>query len=71
MKLLVDLNEIDDLLYAIQGKGAFGRFKTAIHCHHVENKWYQFREERLKEIAIEFCKYYGLTYHDSPRCDDH
>lgn len=61
----------EDLLYAIQGKGAFGRFKTAIHCHNVENKWYKFREERLKEIAVEFCERHGLTYHYSPRCGDH
>jgi hypothetical protein len=61
----------EDLLYAIQGKGAFGRFKTAVHCHNIENKWYKFREERLKEIAIEFCERHGLTYHYSPRCGDH
>jgi hypothetical protein len=23
------------------------------HCHNIENKWYKFREERLKEIAME------------------
>ena len=55
----------EDLLHAIQGRGAFGRFKTAIHCHNIENKWYKFREERLKEIAMEFCERHGLTYHYS------
>lgn len=57
----------EDLLRAIQGKGAFGRFKTALHCHNIENKWYKFREECLKEIAIEFCKRHDLTYHYSKR----
>jgi hypothetical protein len=61
----------EDLLHAIQGRGAFGRFKTAIHCHNIENKWYEFQEERLKEIAIEFCELHGLTYHYSSRCSDH
>lgn len=60
----------EDLLCAIQGKGAFGRFKTAIHCHNVENKWYKFREARLKEIAIEFCERHRIMYYYSPRCDD-
>lgn len=40
----------ENLLHAIQGKGRFGRFKTGIHCHNIEDKWYKFREERLKEI---------------------
>jgi hypothetical protein len=61
----------EDLLNAIQGKGAFGRFKTAIHCHNIENKWYKFREEHLKEIAIEFCEHHGLKYRYSPQCGDH
>lgn len=55
----------EDLLYAIQGKGAFGRFKTAIHCHNIEDKWYKFREECLKKIAIKFCKRHNLKYHCS------
>lgn len=57
----------DNLLIAIKGKGAFGRFKTAIHCYNIEEKWYKFREAQLKDIAIEFCKRYGLEYHYSPR----
>jgi hypothetical protein len=61
----------EDLLYAIRGKGAFGRFKTTIHCHNIEKKWYKYREESLKKIAIEFCERHGLTYHYSPRCSDH
>lgn len=61
----------EDLLRAIQGKGAFGRFKTAIHCHNIEHKWYKFRESRLKEIAIEFCEHHGLGYHYSLPGADH
>jgi Uncharacterised protein family (UPF0158) len=55
----------EDLLSAIQGKGAFGRFKTAIHCHNIEKKWYNFREACLKE------KRHGLKYHCFSRCADH
>lgn len=53
----------DNLLHAIRGKGAFGRFHTAIHCYNIENDWYQFLHEQLKEIAIKFCKENNLTYH--------
>lgn len=60
----------EDLLCAIQGKGAFGQFKTAIHCHNIENVWHKFREGCLKEIAMEFCKRHGLTYHHSSECSD-
>lgn len=56
----------EDLFQAIQGKGAFGRFKTAIHCHNIQNNWYKFREESLKESAIAFCERHGLMYHFSP-----
>lgn len=56
-----------NLLNAIRGNGAFGRFKTAIHCYNIEDDWYQFLHESLKEIAIEFCKNNGLAYHYKPR----
>lgn len=61
----------DNLLCAIQGKGAFGRFRTAIHCHNIEDQWYKFREACFKKIAIEFCRRHSLAYHYAPRRGDH
>lgn len=52
----------DDLFVAIQGKGAFGRFNTAIRCHNIKDQWYKFRDSCIREIAVEFCKQHGLDY---------
>jgi hypothetical protein len=57
----------NNLLNAIQGKGAFGRFKTAIRCHNIEDDWYQFLHVGLKEIAIEFCNKHKMAYQYLPR----
>lgn len=42
----------DDLMDQIRGKGAFGRFHSAIRRHGIEDQWYQFREKEMEEIAI-------------------
>jgi hypothetical protein len=44
-----DLQE--ELLSAIQGRGAFRRFKDLIHRRGVQDAWYAFRHERLTEEA--------------------
>ena len=41
----------DDLFNAIQGSGAFRRFKDSIHKHGVADDWYKHRDDALKEIA--------------------
>lgn len=44
------------LLGAIKGKGAFRRFKERIIDFAIEDNWYLFREEQLKEIAKSWCQ---------------
>lgn len=56
-----------ELLHAICGRGAFGRFKTAIRCYKIEEEWYRFQHESLKEIAIEFCNAHKVLYTYSPK----
>jgi hypothetical protein len=52
----------DRLLRAIQGKGAFRRFKdTAFDLGLIED-WYTYRENCYKQIAIEFCEELDLEY---------
>lgn len=51
----------DDLFDAISGKGAFRRFKDAVHRHSVEQQWYRFKDERYKEIAREWCEENGIS----------
>jgi len=55
----------DELLDAIHRKGAFRRFRAIISRHDIEDDWYRFRDEKLKEIAADF-----LEAHDIPFTDD-
>ncbi|PLR75380.1 hypothetical protein CU633_21365 [Bacillus sp. V3-13] len=54
----------DRLFDAIDGKGAFRRFKNKIHDFGIEDQWYSFRDEELKKIAIEWCQHHDLQYID-------
>ncbi len=56
-------DRISNALYsAIQGRGAFRRFKDAIIRFGVEDGWYKFREEALMQIAIEWCEENEIKY---------
>ena len=46
----------------IQGKGAFRRFKDYCFDENIIQDWYKYRDERYKEIAIEWCKQNELKY---------
>ncbi len=53
--------EIQETLYeAIQGRGAFRRFKDGIIEHGVEKEWYEYKEKRIKELVIEWCKEHDI-----------
>lgn len=51
-----DQRKQNTLLRAIRGKGAFRRFKDKIIEFEMEDQWYSYRGECLKEIAIEWCQ---------------
>ncbi|WP_163103219.1 UPF0158 family protein [Peribacillus alkalitolerans] len=57
-----DLEKRNLLLNAIQGKGAFRRFKDKIIDFDIEDQWYSYRDERYKEIAIDWCKVNNVNY---------
>jgi hypothetical protein len=44
----------EQLLGLIRGRGAFGRFHSAIRSMGIENDWYQFRHQAYERIAIEW-----------------
>jgi hypothetical protein len=44
------------LLRSIEGKGAFRRFKDALHRHGIEMNWYAYKDEAYKEIARDWCE---------------
>lgn len=52
----------DNLHRLIQGKGAFRRFKYYCLEINIIQDWYDFKEQKYKEIAIEWCKRNELKY---------
>ena len=44
------------ILSALNGKGAFRRFKDTATRLNVEEKWYEYKDEALIKIASDWCK---------------
>jgi hypothetical protein len=59
-----DQRSMDILLDAIRGKGAFRRFKDNVSQLGIEEKWYTFRDQSYKQIAIDWCKDNDLEYEE-------
>ena len=56
---------ISDALYsAIKGKGAFRRFKDSIIRVDIEDNWYKYREEAIKQVAIYWCQLNQIDFKD-------
>ena len=47
---------------AINGRGAFQRFKCGIRQYKAEQDWYDFRDAAFLEIAREWCEENNLEY---------
>jgi hypothetical protein len=59
----LDRQEIGDILYdLISGSGAFRRFKDAIYKYGVEDEWHKYRDNAIKEIAIEWCRENNIEF---------
>ncbi|MFO7891875.1 MAG: UPF0158 family protein [bacterium] len=54
----------DELLDAIHGSGAFRIFKSTIRRKGIEEKWYSFRYQAFKEMAIEWCEENGIEWEE-------
>jgi len=52
----------NQLLKAIQGKGAFRRFKDTAAYLGILDQWYDFKDACYKEIAIKFCEDLGVGW---------
>jgi len=52
----------DDLQNAIRGAGAFRYFKDTLHRYRREKEWYAFRDDALRQIAIDWCEEHGIEY---------
>jgi hypothetical protein len=51
-----------ELLGTIRGRGAFRRFKDAIHIHDIATEWYTFHNEAVKALAADFLTAEGISY---------
>ncbi len=59
----LDNQEISDILYdLISGSGAFRRFKDAIYRYGIEDDWHSYRDNAIKEIAIEWCRENNIEF---------
>ena len=54
----------DDLFRSIAGKGAFRRFKDAVHRHGIEKSWYAFKDEAYQQIAREWCEEHEISWRE-------
>jgi len=52
----------DCLGIAIEGRGAFRRFKDTADRFDVIDSWYEFKEQAIIEFAREWCESNGLQY---------
>ena len=60
----LDNQEIGDILCdLISGSGAFRRFKDAIYRYGIEDGWHSYRDDAIKEIAIEWCREHDIEFY--------
>ncbi len=52
----------NQLYISLNGNGAFRRFKDTCINFNIINDWYKFRDERYKEIAINWCKENNIEF---------
>lgn len=52
----------DKLERAIQGRGAFRRFKDMVYDAGIEKQWFDFEAGEYRKIAMRWCKDNGIEY---------
>lgn len=50
----------EQLEHAMQGRGAFRRFKDKLYDLDLEKQWYKFRDEAYEKVAREWCEKYKI-----------
>lgn len=56
-----------ELLMGIDGRGAFRMFKDLIFRHNIRDDWFDYKNEALKKIAINFLDEREIPYKDDCR----
>ncbi len=61
---LGDSYTADALLGAIRQRGAFRRFKDMVYQRGLADRWYAFRDEEYRRVAIGWCREHGIELHE-------
>jgi len=64
---VTDSKKSKPLTVALNGKGAFRRFKEVLHSVELIDEWYKFRRGAYLIIAREWCEEFGLEYQEGGR----
>ncbi len=62
IETIEDVKLYNQLQIAINGKGAFRRFKDTCINFEIIDDWYKFRDEKYKELALSWCKEYKIDW---------
>lgn len=54
----------DRAFIAIKGRGAFSRFKDLMHHCDLIDDWYKYRNEKIKQQAMEWCTFNEIEYEE-------
>ena len=57
-----DPRKCELLCVALEGRGAFRRFKDTLYRVDMTEEWYKFKHEKYIEVAREWCEQNGLEY---------
>lgn len=53
-----------ELYCVIKGRGAFRRFKDALHRLNLTAEWYAYREAAVRQVAIDWCELNEIDWQD-------
>ena len=57
-----DVRLQNQLYISLNGSGAFRRFKDTCINYDIIDDWYKFRDEKYKDIAINWCQENNIKY---------
>ena len=59
---IADEELMETMYHAIKGRGAFRRFKDNIYRYDIADEWYAYRDNALKQMAMNWCARNGIAY---------
>ena len=62
VETIEDIRLQNQLYISLNGSGAFRRFKDTCINFDIINDWYKFRDEKYKDIAINWCQENNIKY---------